>query len=160
MGASGVPRRARLSRTLPRQSRRRVERKRWEKRRKEAVLGGGIRCPCEGIRGAFAGHSRGIRFQNRAFALNLAIERSETCGFWTWAGQGNDTELPFYNIKGGEQVARALSVQCGAGSKILPRAPQCGQRGGCRIHDKRCCHHQRMLQTRRSFRITPGQAIS
>ena len=84
MGASGVPRRARLSGTLPRQSGRRVERKRWEKRRKEAVLGGGIRCPgegirCpgEGIRGAFAGHSRGIRFQKRAFVRNWVILKKQ-----------------------------------------------------------------------------------
>ena len=98
MGASGVPRRARLSRTLPRQSRRRVERKRWEKRRKEAVLGGGIRCPGEGIRGAFAGYSRGIRFQKRAFAFKLARRGVKTRGFVAWAVPENDTELPFYNI--------------------------------------------------------------
>ena len=53
----------------------------------------------------------------------------------TCAVPGNDTESPFYNIKGGEELARVLSVQCGAHSRILPRAPQCGQRGGCRIDD-------------------------
>ena len=94
-----------------------MERKRWEKRRKEAVLGGGIRCPGEGIRGAFAGHFRGIRFRKRASAPKLVRKHNKTCEFLTWVGLESDTELPYYNIKRGEEVFDGR-----AHSKILPHA--------------------------------------